>query len=154
MKIKDVFANWVSESQLFEMAFKRKVAIDKIRSFQLQIAKHLIKHLYYDVSEETKKHWEQEIDTWLNDIDETRLKKGKTLDGSVYYHHLFTEPLGERSDVTRKIKKINTDVDMKQKEGLIDITKLHENLEKILHDVSYDLFNEKLKNIREYIDNV
>ena len=152
MKIKDIVTNWLIETDLFEMAFQRKIVINKVRSLQLQISKHLIKCLYYNVPDTTKEHWYKEINTWLSDIDEYRLKNNKTLNGSVYYKLLFREPLGERTDVTRKIKKINTDKTMSYRQGLISIDKLHENIEKVLHQVSYDLSNNKLKGIEEYLE--
>lgn len=152
MKIKDILLDWVIETDLFEMAFKRKIVVDKVRDHQIQIARHLIKHLYYDVPEETKRHWAKEIDAWLSTIDDYRLKGGKALDGSVYYELLFKEPLGEREAVVRNIKKINRDDDMNDKQGLVAIDVLHQQLEKILHRVAYDLGNDKLQDIQKYIE--
>lgn len=151
MKIKDIIAHRLIETELFEMAFRRRVVLDKIRSLQLQIAYHLIKHIYYDVPDETKRHWEQEINAWLSTIDDYRLKKGRTLDASVYYYHLFSEPLKERRALVRYITKINQDPKMQAKEGLVSVGHLHERIEGVLHDVSYDLANESLKDISHYL---
>ena len=154
MKITDIVANYIIESSLFEMAFKRKVVVDKVRNFQLQIARHLIIHLYYNVREETKSDLRSEIDTWLNDIDDYRLKNNKKLDGYVYYQLLFIEPLEERVSVEMHINKINVGSNMKPKQGLISIGMLHESVEKVLHAVAYDISNNSLKDIKYYLDNL
>jgi len=57
MRIKDLMADWLCDTSLFEMAYQRKKAIEFVSNYQRQIARHIIKYFYYDASDETKKHW-------------------------------------------------------------------------------------------------
>lgn len=151
MKITDIIVDRIINTDLFEMAYQRKRAIDKISNFQDQIAIHLIKYLYYDMPEETKNHWKAELDAWLESINRVKLKNNKKLDGYQYYKILFTEPLGERVNVEDCVKDINKNSGMKSKQGIIAISELHVKLERIIHKIAYDLSNGKFYSINDYL---
>lgn len=150
MKIKDLIADWLCETEIFEMAYQRKKAIEIVRNHQRQIAKHIIKYLYYDASLETKKHWVAEINAWLATIDEIKLKNGKKLSGDVYYDLLFNEPLGEVTDISGIIKNIDKFEDMKYFNKIGTLSELHVSCEKLLHTISYDLANDKFEDFSYY----
>ena len=74
MRLSDLVKDWVLETDLFEMAYQRKKAINIITGLQQPIARHVVKYLHYDASNETKNHWIAEINAWLYTIDEIKLK--------------------------------------------------------------------------------
>lgn len=154
MRIKDLMADWLSDTELFEMAYQRKKAIEIITNYQRQIARHIIKYLYYDVSQETKKHWIAEIDGWLSIVDEIKLKNKKRLSGDVYYKLLFDEPLGEITDIQGIVKNIDKIPGMGDFNKIGSLTELHIKCEKILHAISYDLANDKFSDFLHYADKV
>ena len=151
MKINDIIMDTIINSRIFEMAYQRKRAIDKISNFQEPIAIHLIKYFYYSASKETKQHWKKELDVWFKSIRRIKLKNNKTLEGNQYYKLLFTEPLGERINVEDIIDDINYDENMKEMSGKMTISELHVKLEKLLHTISYDISNNKFKTINDYL---
>ncbi len=151
MRIKDLMADWLSDTELFEMAYQRKKAIEIVSSHQDQLATHLVKHLCYDVPVETKKHWEAEINAWLLKMHKLKLKNGKKLSGDMYYELLFKEPLGERTDVQGIIDAIDVIDGMDAYDKVMSVPELHERLEKILHTLSYDISNTNIKHIKEYL---
>lgn len=153
MKIKDIVLDWMLDTVLFEMAYQRKHAIRMLENLHPQIAKHLIKHLHYGVSNETKKHWEAELNAWLGTLNDLVLKGNKRLSGDVYYEHLFTRPLGTLVDVEQRIRTIDKLDGMASHDKVGTSQELHEKLEKILHAISYDLSNDKLEPINHYIEN-
>lgn len=153
MKISDIISDWIINTELFEMAYQRKKAIDIITNYQGQIATHLVKHLYYDVSIETKKHWEAEINAWLGTINRIKLKGNKRLNPEVYYKILFEEPLGELSDIQGIVDSIDRFDDGMSSYGKVgDIRAVHEPCEKILHAISYDASHDKLQRIDYYLE--
>lgn len=151
MKISDIVQDWLFDTPIFEMAHQRKRAIELVTNHQHQIAVHLIKHLHYDVSDETKNHWEAEINAWLGSIKGIKLKNGKRLSGDVYYRILFTEPLGETTDIIDLIDTIDNFYGMNHHGKIGSVQFLHERIEKILHTLSFDMANGKLKQIQYYL---
>lgn len=151
MKIADIVTDWIINTELFEMAYQRKAVIGRVRSLQDEIATHLIKHEYYDVSEETKSHWRSEINAWIGRIQKSKLKGNKMLSGSTYYDLLFNEPLGERSDVVGIIRVIDKIDGMGKYNKVGTVDQLHERLEKILHQLSYDISNQRIETIDYYL---
>ena len=154
MRIKDLMVDWLSDTELFEMAFARKDAINKVRNVQSQIARHIIKYFYYDVTEETKKHWVAEIDAWLAIVDDLKLKNGKRLSGDIFYKLLFDEPLGEITDIQGIVKNIDKIPGMRDYDKIGSLTDLHIKCEKVLHAISYDLANDKFEDFLYYANKV
>lgn len=152
MKITDIVVDWLNDTPLFEMAHQRKRAIEIVTNYQHQIASHIVKCLYYDVSPETKKHWMAEINAWLGKINAIKLKNGKKLSGDVYYNILFDEPLGEITDVEGIVESIDTFEGMDTFDKIGNIHTMHEQCEKILHTLSYDFSNGNAKSIQHYFE--
>ena len=48
MRLSDLVKDWVLETDLFEMAYQRKKAINIITGLQQPIARHVVKYLHYD----------------------------------------------------------------------------------------------------------
>lgn len=151
MKFLDNVTDWLSDTSLFEMAYQRKEVINKIRNLQDEIATHLVKHEMYDVPVETKKHWQAEINAWCGKIHKLKLKNGKKLSGDMYYTLLFSEPLGERTDIEGIIDTIDIIDGMDEFDKNLSISELHERLEKIIHKISYDISTGTIKHIRNYL---
>ena len=135
---------------LLEMAFARKKVIEKVRQFQTQIDSHLILVLTAK-DPQYKDHWKKEINTWLSDISRTKWGGNKLLSGDEYYNMLFKEhfesfdEFKEFVDVTYVYKsplEIDTDIDLKL---------VYQDIEKILHDVSFDIANKKFPKIENYV---
>ena len=152
MRIKDLMADWLSDTEIFEMAYQRKKAIEIVSSHQDQLATHLVKHLCYDVPVETKKHWEAEINAWIAKINKIQLKNGKKLSGDMYYELLFNEPLGQISDLRGIINTVNKFDGMDDYTVNKNLNDSHEKIEKILHALSYDLSNDKAEKIQHYLE--
>lgn len=73
MRIFELILDQLSETLLFEMAFSRKLARDRITSLSPEIFEHLVK-LYVFESPENQNHWISEINAWLNQINRIYLK--------------------------------------------------------------------------------
>lgn len=106
MKIREILLDRIIESKLFEMAFEKKIAMDKARHLQNQIARHMIKIAMYGKSDYVK-HWIQEVDGWLYDIQDNKLKgTNRPLGGKDLRKILINEPLGTINDVQTKMNRI------------------------------------------------
>lgn len=154
MRLSDLVKDWVLETDLFEMAYQRKKAINIITGLQQPIARHVVKYLHYDASNETKNHWIAEINAWLYTIDEIKLKNNKKLSPEVYYKLLFDEPLGELTDLQGIVKNIDKDDSMSIYDKSNTLPETHEKCEKILYTISHDLANNKFTKFTDYIDMV
>lgn len=105
MKISEILCNSLINTSLFEMAFNKKVAIDKARNLQNQISRHLVKIVMYSNSQYVN-HWCSEVDSWLHDIQDNKVKgTNKPLQYRDLYNILFIEPLETESDVQSKMNR-------------------------------------------------
>ncbi len=138
----DKIAN--SSSVLLEMAYERKSALNILRNLQYPIKEHFIKYLAID-SPNDKQHWIVELNGYFRKIDDISLKpNGKKLNPLSYWNILWDEPLGHGVEaVTRTIKRlVNHDYANCKRTKLTDY-QIYEILEKIYHDICYDLASDK-----------
>jgi hypothetical protein len=76
MKIKDIIVDTMMNTRLFEMAFDRQTAKNKVIDLSPQIFDHLLKIWVLDIPQSSQ-HWRREIDAWLGQIDKIYLKLSK-----------------------------------------------------------------------------
>lgn len=76
MRLRELLLNGIMNTRLFEMAFDRQTAKNKVTSLSPLIFDHLLK-LWVLNSPQTANHWYSEIDSWLNQIDNIYLKSSK-----------------------------------------------------------------------------
>jgi hypothetical protein len=152
MKVYEIVTDWLICSPLFEMAYKRKFATDKIRELAPNIAEHLVKVLAFN--DEAKNHWITEINTWVRKINNITLKpKGNKLPADTYYELLWDEPLNNGVPfITHMIESmVRHEYENVSRSNLSD-QQIHDECERILGDLSYDLAsNCGYIDIRKYI---
>jgi hypothetical protein len=149
MKIRDLIIDRLSETAIFEMAFRRKIAIDKARSLQNQIARHLIKLEMYASSSQIN-HWRTELNGWLHDIQDNELKHtGKPLDKETLFNILFDEPLGAISDVQSKMNKIHREYQNFPLDQP-DAATINKNLYSVLFAICLDISNSNFQDVKNY----
>ena len=106
MKISDLLVNALMSTHLFEMAFAKKVAMDRARDLQLTVAQHLVKIVMYSSSTYVY-HWKKEIDGWLRQIQSRKLRgTNQPLNERDLFLILFDEPLGTLVDVQDMMNQI------------------------------------------------
>jgi hypothetical protein len=93
MKIADILDS-VLESPLFEMAFQRKVIINRLRDLRFQINRHAIKIIAWPDAPEVP-HWKHELTAWGNDLTAMTLRVGRgsrPMGFDLPWKHLYQEP--------------------------------------------------------------
>lgn len=150
MILYEFFENAFMNTSLFEMAYDKKVTIEKARNLQDQIATHLIKIIVYPYSDSIQ-HWKNEVNAWLIKLQKNKLKgTGKPLSKELFYKILFDEPLGELSDIQDEIYILEkTYLDMKIQE--YDPRKISSILSYAMLGVCEDMSNRKFENISDYL---
>lgn len=149
MKISDILVDGLMSTRLFEIAFKKKIAIDNARRLQMQIARHLVKLEMYSNSEYVN-HWTSEVNAWLHDIQDTKLKENnRPLNEKILYRILLDEPLGTVDDVQSRMNRIYNEqpklhIDQPNADEISKI--LAWKLSRICHDIA----NTKFKDIKDY----
>ncbi len=78
MKIMEIIDSIFIESSLFEMAFQRKIIINRLRDLQFQINRHAIKIIVWPDAVEVP-HWKRELTAWGNNLMSMTLRSGKGL---------------------------------------------------------------------------
>ena len=73
MRICNVLLDFLNEIALFEMAYRRRIAIDRVRDLQQEIADHLIKVIMYSDTMHINE-WSNELNAWLDQIQNYRVK--------------------------------------------------------------------------------
>lgn len=141
MRIFEIITDYLLDSPLFEMAFERKTVVNKVRDISITLSRHLIKYLAFD--DQAKNHWLNEINGYLNMIDDVTLKpNNKKLSGDVYYSLLWDGPLNDGIDsITRKIRSMTRNEYKDCKRSQLSDAQIYETLEKVLHKLSYDMAN-------------
>lgn len=150
MRLYELFENMFIETFIFEMAYNKKVAIEKVRNLQNQIATHLVKIVIYPESENIQ-HWKNEVNAWLLSLQKNKLKgKDRPLSKELFIKLLFDEPLGAISDIQDEISMLEyTYPDMKA--SIYDPYEISSILSYAMLGVCEDMSKNKFKNISNYL---
>lgn len=106
MKIIDIITDWIYDSALFEMAFKRKDLEAKITAESYQVLKHLIKILKWKDELNYNKHI-GDINSWLFDIQTYIIKGNRKPSQQDYFQWMFLDIVNNELVVTRFIKGLH-----------------------------------------------
>lgn len=137
-------------TSLFEMAYQRKIAIEKVRNLQDTLADHLIKVLIFPHSRSVN-HWYNEINSYLTKINIVKIKPhGERFFDSHLFDILFDEPMGTEEDLTDRIRLIKSEYP-RLKMSSITVDQLKIELMNILNNVCRDLSLGEVRDIREYL---
>jgi hypothetical protein len=151
MKIKEFILDVIISTELFEMAFNRKQAIDAIQYQSYEINLHLLKILMYGQVRDYE-HWCSELNAWFFKIQRTRLKYNKqSMDFKTLYKILWEGYL----ESTQEVRDLITDIDNEYSKSYKllngDYLDIHKQIEDILYSVCYDISLSKFKDIRNYL---
>ncbi len=136
------------ETRLFELAYKRKVAIDKVRDLSFNTSEELLKILMYKDSK-NQSHWRGKFNGWFKDIK--RYSKN-TLKEKDLINLLYEEPLGEIWQLEDLIKDIEQDYYKPSYHiDYNNIPQLHTQLKNIFTQISKDITQDKRININNYL---
>ena len=92
MKYLETLTYWLINQPVFEKAFYRKEAVDRIRSLSGTILDHLIK-VKYIKDEYNTNHWKNEIKSFFYKIDRITIKpRNSKFNKDDYMEWLFVEP--------------------------------------------------------------
>jgi hypothetical protein len=150
MRIQDIILDVIIGTRLFEMAFKRKNAIDKVRAYQSTLISHLIKILIFEKSE-NRNHWCNEVNSYLDSIQDIKLKgTNQPLESSMLFELMFNEPIGHLSTVDKMIIRIQRQYQSDNPSELNGY-KIHKQIHDILYDISHDISLDRFNDIREYL---
>lgn len=99
MKITEI-VNSLLKSPLFEMAFQRKMIINRLRDFQFQINDHALKIIAWPDVQDVP-HWKRELTTWGNQLARMTLRVGRgsrPMGFDLPWKHLYQEPFEPQVD--------------------------------------------------------
>jgi hypothetical protein len=148
MRLTDIVADKLVNTNLMEMAFQRKHVQDKITDISYQLGYHIIKTLVFPTSM-YKNHWLKEIDTWLRKIDgyEFKQKKNKRPTYEQYEEWILNgwELHNHLGKILKRIKMDYTNEKMKLP------NQLGKEYQAIMRSICKDLAKDELKDIKEYI---
>jgi hypothetical protein len=136
------------ETRIFELAYNRKDAMNKIRDLSLNTSMELLKILMYQDSR-NQPHWRGKFDGWLRNIQ--RFAKG-TLKERDLINLLWEEPLGNMDQLEDLIDDVELDYYKPSNHiNYNDLTSLHKQMKDIFTSISKDIVNNKRININNYI---
>ena len=136
------------ETRIFELAYNRKTAMDKIRDISLNTSTELLKILMYKGSR-NQNHWRGKFDGWMSGIK--RYSKG-TLKERDLFHLLWVEPLGDLNQLEDLIGMVESDYYSPSYHiDYNDLPSLHSQMKNIFASISSDIAINKRININNYI---
>jgi hypothetical protein len=136
------------ETRIFELAYNRKNAMDKVRDLSLNTSMELLKILMYQDSR-NQPHWQGKFDGWMAGIK--RYSKG-TLKERDLINLLWEEPLGNMDQLEDLISMVESDYYKPSHYiNYNDLSSLHKQMKDIFTSISRDIVNNKHININNYI---
>jgi hypothetical protein len=136
------------ETRLFELAYKRKAAMDKVRDLSLNTSEELLKIIMYNDSK-NQSHWRGKFNGWFKDIK--RYSKN-TLKEKDLTNLLYKEPLGEIYQLEDLIKDIEQEYyNPSYHIDYNNLPQLHTQLKNIFTQISKDITQDKRININNYL---
>ena len=148
MKIKERLLDVIIHSRLFEMAYERDRGLKKLSNLQNQIDMHLLKILMYHENEAVS-HWIGKANSWLHQVQNIILKKGKRFSTGTYKLYLWEHLLETIPEVQRHMNKIYEKYQLPPDQP--DAQIIHKEAEQIMHNVCVSLSNDKFTDIRNYL---
>lgn len=96
----------LNKTILFEMAYERKHALNKLDNLSHPISTHILKLIIFNNSPNFN-HWLGELNSWLNQVDDIRLKPtNKKLNRQDYLKYLKGLYLENEDQVQKNIQKL------------------------------------------------
>ena len=149
MKITDIILDYILDTKLFEMAFRRKKILNDLLHQSGILSEHLVKLLMYP-SSQSHDHWVGEVDGWLRKTQRQKTKNKKRLDKGVYFYYFFTGPFEtfeEVQDYMNDIYREYSDLTIEEPDARI----IHKKLHDITTQLSYDISKGKFESIKDYL---
>ena len=147
--ITDTIIDILSETHLFEMAFDRKIVINKLNSLQDVLSFHVLLVCQFPESRDVP-HWKGEIKGQISiAMRAIRGLKTKKLDYDTIYNILVEGPIGEWTDYLLDVERMN-------EKGLVTKpdANVHTRAIRILEHVCMDLSKSEYRDsIDYYFDN-
>jgi hypothetical protein len=149
MKLSEILGDWLIDLPIVEQASKRNLVMQSINSLSKQVIIHLIKIYRFDNPIDIQHHM-HDIDIWLDDINDYKLKNNKYPSANDYYQWMFSDLVIGVPYITKQVKLI-----LKKYKGL-PMRRTDEEVYHIINDIinkiSYDMAIRKFNSIDDYID--
>lgn len=150
MKLSELLSDLLLRTQLFEMAFAKRVAMDRARDLQFPIAEHLVKIVMYQGAL-PEAHWIKEVNTWLQRIQTHKLRgTNKPLGEKELFLILFDEPLGTLVDVQDLMNLVHLqhpDLNIVEPDAAL----VSKKLLWVLSNASREISHKQFKGIESYV---
>lgn len=105
MRIYKIIGDWLLETNIVEQAARRAEVESKINSLSFQVIRHLIKVLKWEDQINHHKHL-IDIDEWISQIDNLKIKGNKRPTKNDYYRWMFGEN-DTPNYITKQIKTLS-----------------------------------------------
>lgn len=147
MKFGDILFN----TQLFELAYKRKEILDKCFDLSPQICRHIVKLCCFINPIDVKGHLKS-LNVWLGDIEDLKLKSNSRLDYKSYYDEIWNKFIDSKEDLERIFNKLKSREYSDLPTRNIDFKELYLKLCKLMLEVSQDIEKYDLKKFDYYLE--
>ena len=147
MKFSDLLIN----SNLFELAYKRKEILNKCFDLSPQICKHIVKLCCFINPIDVNGHLKS-LNIWLGDIEDLKLKSNSRLDYKSYYDEIWNKFIDSQEDLERIFNKLKSREYKNLPIRKVNFNELYDKLCKLMLEVSKDIELYDLKNFDYYLD--
>lgn len=147
MKFSDLLIN----SNLFELAYKRKEILNKCFDLSPQICKHIIKLCCFINPIDVNGHLKS-LNVLLGDIEDLKLKSNSRLDYKSYYDEIWNKFIDSKEDLEKIFNKLKSREYKNLPIRKVNFNELYDKLCKLMLDVSKDIELYNLKNFDYYLD--
>ncbi|MGI0076351.1 MAG: hypothetical protein ACREAU_02970 [Nitrosopumilaceae archaeon] len=143
MKLKELLAEWLEQTELFEMAYSRQDAWRIVNGLSYPLAEHIVKILIMPNSEHII-HWKKEIVQWIGKMQDIILKpQNRRLKFEEYKQWLISQPEYQAKRIADRIKS-----QYKNEKITISPT-LELDFQHIVLKIVYDLTNDIITDVDE-----
>lgn len=147
MLLSDILGDLLIELPIVEQAFRRNDVEHKVTATGSQVVKHLIK-LYKWNDPINFNHHLNDISTWLESIDDLRIKGSNKPAPNVYYKWILIDNIPDVREVTKQVKRMNS------KYGELPVTRsdaeVYEAMSEVLLRICTDISNDTFIQVHDY----
>lgn len=153
MKILEIITDKLLETDIFEMAMKRKDAKHEVVNLTYQIFRHIVK-IYIINLPNYRQHWIDEIDVWLDKIAAIELKPNSSpIDSSTLLKWMTEDGIHgiDAKNVNKVIASLKRNEYKTAEFNGVDPAGIAESINDVLRLVCNDIENETFVTIGKYL---
>ena len=149
--IKEYFLDLTTNTQLFELAFKRKEILNKCSDLSYQICSHIVKLTCFDNPNDIQGHLKS-LNSWIRRIYELKHKNNISIQWNYYYDEIWHKRVDSPDDLKTIFNELHFYDYENVKVRQVNYIALYDKLSELMQDMCQDIEKRTLRKFEFYLD--